>query len=59
VVGVISRRDVIRHLLVERRNLTQSSDLSRLCQRLMTAIAHDRPPRAKRVRKARISGSAV
>ena len=60
VVGVISRRDVIRHLLSERRNLTPTSDLSRLCKRLMSAIGQERSPRPKRARKPRaLSGAAI
>lgn len=51
VVGVVSRRDIIRHLLRQRRQLAGRKDLPRLCERLLAAIGHERPPRAKRARR--------
>jgi predicted transcriptional regulator len=59
VVGVISRRDVIRHLLSQRRQVAASRDLTQICETLMTAMAHERPPRPKRTRRKNVeSGTA-
>jgi CBS domain-containing protein len=60
VVGVISRRDVIRHLLRQRRELAGMEDLPRICERLMKCIGHERAPRPKKARRtAAASGSTT
>lgn len=51
VVGVVSRRDIIRHLLRQRRELANSHRLPQLCQRLLSALGQERGPRARRTRR--------
>lgn len=59
VVGVVSRRDIIQHLLMQRREFAGRKELPKLCERLLSAIGHERPPRAKRVRREKATlGSA-
>ena len=53
VVGVVSRRDIIRHLLQQRTQLAQRADMPQICQRLMAAIGAERVPTAKRVRRGK------
>jgi CBS domain-containing protein len=59
VVGVVSRRDVIRHLLRERRQLAATEDLPGICERLLKAISHDGPPRPKKMRRAKAESRAA
>lgn len=48
VVGVVSRRDVIRHLLASRQAFLQSEEFPHICKRLMTAIGFDGPTRRRK-----------
>jgi CBS domain-containing protein len=58
VVGIVSRRDIIRHLLSQHRQLHERPDLPRLCQRLLAAISQDRP-RARRTRRGNAASGAA
>ncbi len=59
VVGIVSRRDIIRHLLNQRRQSVQRKELPNICKRLLSAIGQDAtPPRKRMRRETAVSGAA-